>query len=297
MFSFVLAPEHPRLQRIWLVGCGVMAGALLERWLESGLPASAVTIVDPSPRALPHGFEGFVAPDAVSAWSVAPDPTLVVLGIKPQQLGRLAPGLARLLHPAPVIVSMLAGVSTATLRSLFPGAPLARIMPNTPARVGRGITALLCSGLSAADRAAIDWLMDCAGEVLAIDDEDLFAAVTALSGSGPAYVFRMIEALEAAGVAAGLPRAAAARLARATLTGAAGLADADPRALGELRCDVTSPGGTTEAGVAVLDAGDGLDHVMKRAVAAATARARALAEECAPEASAQGPPPAIRAVS
>jgi pyrroline-5-carboxylate reductase len=294
MFSFVLAPDHPRLQRMWLVGCGAMGGALLERWLAAGLPPSSVTVVDPMPRGLPDRFEGFVAPDAVSAWSVAPDPDTVVLGIKPQQLGTLAPGLARLLTPSPLIVSMLAGVTTDTLARHFPEAPVARIMPNTPARVGRAITAVYARGLGEADRDALAWLAEAAGSVLALDDEDAFAAVTALSGSGPAYVFRMIEAMEAAGIAAGLSRDQAARLARETLVGAAALADADPRAAADLCADVTSPGGTTEAGLAAMDEAGGLRRPLASAVKAAAQRARELARETAlPE----PVPPAIRAVS
>jgi pyrroline-5-carboxylate reductase len=279
MFNFVLTPGHAALSRIWLVGCGAMGGALLARWLDSGLPADAVTVIDPDPRGLPEGFAGAVVPDAVSAWGHAPDPTLVVLGIKPQLLPRLAPGLARLLQPAPLLLSMLAGLRTETLAALFPGAPIIRVMPNTPARIGRGMTALLANGASAADREAAGWLMTAAGSTLWLEDESQFDAVTAVSGSGPAYLFRFLEAFEEAAVASGLPSAVAAQLVRETVAGAAELALASDQTPAELREQVTSPNGTTAAGLARLD-GDGLlSSLLRTAVKAATERSRELARD------------------
>jgi pyrroline-5-carboxylate reductase len=277
MFSFVLAPEHAALARVWLVGCGAMGGALLARWVESGLPAGQITVVDPDPRSLPQGFTGAVVPDAISAWGHAPEPTLVVLGIKPQLLPRLAPGLSRLLRPAPLLLSMLAGVRTDTLAALFPDAPIVRMMPNTPSRIGRGMTTLFARGASATDKAAAQWLLEQAGSVLWLAKEDGFDAVTAVSGSGPAYVFRFMEGLAAAAEAAGLPPEVALQLAVETVAGAAELARQSGTHPSVLREQVTSPNGTTAAGLEMLD-GDGLlSSLLRTTVKAATDRSRALA--------------------
>jgi pyrroline-5-carboxylate reductase len=277
MFNFVLAPEHAALSRLWLVGCGAMGGALLARWLEAGLPAAQITVIDPDPRGLPADFAGAVVPDAISAWAHAPEPTLVILGIKPQLLPRLAPGLSHLLRPAPLMLSMLAGVQSETLVSLFPGAPVIRMMPNTPARIGRGMTALFAQGASAADCAAVDWLMETTGAVRWLQSESQFDAVTAVSGSGPAYVFRFIEALAAAAQEAGLPADIALQLATETVAGAGELARASGIHPSVLREQVTSPNGTTAAGLDVLD-GDGLlSGLLRETVKAAADRSKALA--------------------
>ncbi len=279
MFNFVLAPDHPRLSRVWLVGCGAMGGSLLGRWLESGLPANAVTVVDPSPTGLPAGFSGAVVPDAISACGPAADPTLVVLGIKPQILPQMAPGLGRLLRPPPLILSMLAGVRSDTLAAFFPGAPIVRIMPNTPARIGRGVTALFANGAEAADIDASNWLMEAAGTALWLDDESKFDAVTAVSGSGPAFLFRFIEALATAAEAAGLEPGMAQRLALETVAGAAELAHQSDVSPAMLRQQVTSPNGTTQAGLDMLD-GDGLlSSLLRSTVRAAAERSRALAAQ------------------
>ncbi len=289
MFNFVLAPEHAALARIWLVGCGAMGGALLARWVESGLPADRVTVVDPDPRGLPDGFAGTVVPDAISAWGHAPEPTLLVLGIKPQLLPRLAPGLSRLLQPAPLILSMLAGVRTDTLAALFPAAPVVRIMPNTPARIGRGTTAMFGHGLADHDKAAAQWLLEQAGSVTWLPAEEAFDAVTAVSGSGPAYVFRFIEALAEAAEAAGLSADIALGLAVDTVAGAAELARATKTHPAVLREQVTSPNGTTAAGLRMLD-GDGLlTSLLRTTVKAAADRSRALAAAAEEEAASRLP--------
>lgn len=277
MFTFLLAPGHARLERLWLLGCGAMGGALLARWLAAGLPAARVTVIDPDPRGLPAGFAGRVVADALTAFAESPDPGTVLLGVKPQSLGALAPGLGRLLGPGPMILSMLAGVPTATLAAYFPGAPIVRMMPNLPARVGAGVTAWYARDASADDVAAARWLMEAAGTVHALPDESAFDAVTALSGSGPAYLFRFIEALGAAGAAAGLPADLAEALALETVAGAAELARAASDPPAELRRQVTSPGGTTEAGLAVLDGGGALSALVEGAVRAAARRAAELA--------------------
>lgn len=279
MFSFASEPDHARLKQVWMLGCGAMAGALLRRWLESGLPAEAVTVIDPAPAGLPAGFSGTVVEDAISACGHAPEPTLLVLGVKPQILPRLAPGLGRLLRPPPLILSMLAGVRTATIGAFFPGAPVIRMMPNTPARIGRGVTALFASGAGNSDQAAIDWLMESAGALRWLDDEALFDAVTAVSGSGPAFLFRFIEAFESAAEAAGLAPDVARFLAVETVAGAAELAHRSGEAPSALREQVTSPNGTTQAGLEMLD-GDGLlSSLLRATVKAAADRSRTLAAE------------------
>lgn len=279
MFNFVLIPDHWRLRRIWLVGCGAMGGALLGRWLDSGLPVEAVTVVDPAPTGLPKGFTGAVVPDAISACGPAADPTLMVLGIKPQLLPQLAPGLGRLLRPPPLIVSMLAGVRTNTLGAFFPGAPVIRIMPNTPARIGRGVTALYANGAADEDVKATEWLMEAAGTTLWLEDESKFDAVTAVSGSGPAFLFRFIEALAGAAESAGLEPELAQKLALETVAGAAELAQQSDVSPAVLRQQVTSPNGTTQAGLDMLD-GDGLlSSLLRSTVRAAAERSRALATQ------------------
>lgn len=289
MFNFVLSPEHARLKRVWLVGCGAMGGTLLGRWLEFGVPASAVTVIDPNPVGLPAGFSGAVFPDAISACSAAPDPSLLVLGVKPQMLASLAPGLGRLLRPPPLLLSMLAGVKASTLAQMFPGAPIVRMMPNMPARIGRGVTALFALGADQADMDAANWLMETAGSLLWLDDESRFDAVTALSGSGPAFLFRFVEALAGAGEAAGLEPEVAAKLALETVAGAAELAATSELSPAALRQQVTSPNGTTQAGLDMLD-GDGLlSSLLRSTVRAAAERSRALA--AAADIAADGPAP------
>lgn len=295
MFSFVPEPDHDRLRQIWVVGCGAMAGALLQRWLQSGLPDEAVTVIDPTPAGLPAGFRGAVVADAISACGHAPDPSLVVLGVKPQILPRLAPGLGRLLRPPPLILSMLAGVRTQTISAFFPQAPVIRIMPNMPARIGRGVTAMFASGASGADIGAANWLMESAGAVQWLEDEALFDAVTAVSGSGPAFLFRFIEAFAAAAEAAGLDADTARFLAVETVAGAAELAHRSGELPAVLRQQVTSPNGTTQAGLEMLD-GDGLlSSLLRTTVKAAADRSRVLAAEAEGVAVAAAPVKAAKA--
>lgn len=279
MFSFVMAPRNERLQRLWLVGCGAMGGTLLGRWVDAGLAAESVTVIDPAPLGLPLRFAGKVVPDAEAAAAHAPEPTLVVLGIKPQMLAGVAATLAPFTGHRPLMMSMLAGVRTNTLAQLFPGAPLIRIMPNLPARIGRGSTALYAVGAGADEVAAAEWLMTAAGSLLWLDDEARFDAVTAVSGSGPAFLFRFIEALAGAAEAAGLEPQVAQRLALETVVGAAELAAQSGVSPAVLRQQVTSPNGTTQAGLDVLD-GDGLlSSLLRGTVRAAVERSRALAAQ------------------
>ena len=276
MFHFEPDPVPSLLRRPWLVGCGAMGGALLSRWIESGLPAASVTVVDPDSRGLPAGFAGPVADDPGQAMAMSGAPTIVVLGIKPQMLAQAGPAIATASGDAPIL-SMLAGVRIATLKSAFPAAAVVRMMPNTPARIGRGMTALYADGAEAGVRAAVEWMAEAAGRWLWLEDEDQFDAVTGLSGSGPAYLFRFIEALADAGEAVGLPEGIAKTLALQTVAGAAELAARSDLSPAKLRDQVTSPNGTTAAGLQRLD-GDGLlSSLMRSTVRAATERSRQLA--------------------
>ena len=262
-----------RIGPLWVVGCGNMGGALLKRWLACGLEADSVIVIDPAPRDVP------VEVSCVASMPETGDPPhVVLLAIKPQMIAEVANRLRPWLGSA-LVISILAGVEIETLRTLL-SPRVVRAMPNTPARIGQGAT-VLCGGL-ADDRAIADALMTAVGAVHWIDDEHLFDAVTGVSGSGPAYVFRFIEALAAAGAAAGLPVATASALALETVTGAAALAARGEASPGELRAQVTSPNGTTAAGLAVLDGEGALSALLEDTVAAAARRSRELANAATP---------------
>ena len=256
----------PGVGPIMLVGCGNMAGAMLQGWLDAGLDPRAVTAISPSMRPMPAGITVLPAPPADGA-----PPAIVMLGVKPQKLDDVVDAVAPLLGPETLLVSILAGTELASLRRRFPRPrAIVRAMPNTPSAIRRGVLALIADGLDDAGRAVIQPLMDALGLVEWIADEALFDAVTALSGSGPAFLFRFVDALAAAGVARGLPADQAARIALATVSGAAELAataDVDPT---ELARRVTSPGGSTATGLEVLDAA--LPALLARTIAASERR-------------------------
>ncbi len=250
-----------------LVGCGKMGGAMLKGWLARGLDPASVTVIDPklAPEWQDKGLN--VNGDLPS------DPAVVVLAVKPQMMGD-ALGQMRDLSGA-LVISVAAGTMIATFEDAFPGAPIVRVMPNTPAAIGQGISAMI--GNAATTPAQLDLtetLMRAVGRVVRLESEDQMDAVTGLSGSGPAYVFHMIEAMAQAGEAQGLSPDLSLELARMTVAGAGALAidaDEDP---GVLRQNVTSPNGTTAAGLAVLM--QELPDLMTRTVAAAADRGRAL---------------------
>ena len=250
-----------------------MGGALLARWLTLGLKPDQITVIDPSPRGLPGG----VPVRVLSAPPPDETPAIVVLAVKPQMLGAVARTIRTCTAgQGGAFVSILAGTSIATLSSLFPACCIVRAMPNTPARLGKGTTALYAAEASPQARATAQQLMAAAGSVHWLTDEAQFDAVTGVSGSGPAYVFRMIEAMEAAGIDAGLPRPLAAALARETVVGAAALVAESGASPAALRAQVTSPNGTTQAGLETLDGNDELTALMRRTVAAAAQRSREL---------------------
>lgn len=256
------------LPSLWLVGCGNMGGALLARWLAAGLPAERVTVIDPFAKSLPAGVRS--APEAPADGG----PRVLVLAIKPQMFDDAAKALAGRLADDTLVLSVLAGTRIDHIRQGL-GQPVVRTMPNTPARIGRGVTALF-GDVGEADRVAAEALMGAAGRTVWLDTEAQFDAVTGVSGSGPAYVFRFIEALASAGTAAGLSPELAEILALETVTGAAALAAAAEESPAELRVQVTSPKGTTQAGLDVLDGEGALSDLLARTVAAAAARSREL---------------------
>jgi pyrroline-5-carboxylate reductase len=260
---------------IALAGAGKMGGAMLTGWLAGGLDAGRVVVIDPQPSAeiSAHAAKG-VRLNPKDAGHVD---TLVV-AIKPQSFRDAGAALMSLVTPSTLVVSIMAGTTIASLEEVCGGA-VVRAMPNTPASIGRGITvAVAANKVSAAQRATADALLRATGAVEWVDDERLIDAVTAVSGSGPAYVFLLAEELARAGVEAGLPEELATRLARATVSGSGELLHRSDLPAATLRQNVTSPGGTTAAALEVLMATDGLRPLMIRAIAAATKRSRELAK-------------------
>ncbi len=269
-------------QNILLVGCGKMGGAMLRGWLSRGVAIENVIVIEPfadAARALRDELSVTVL-DEVAA--VDPDfsPDIVVFAVKPQGMDDIVPSYAGFAAKGAVSLSIAAGRTISYFEThLGKEAAVVRTMPNTPAAVGRGITAACANDhVSPAQRSACESLLEAVGDVVWVDSEEMIDAVTAVSGSGPAYVFLLIECMARAGEAQGLPTHIAERLARATVAGSGELARQSEEAAGILRQNVTSPGGTTAAALEVLMADeDGLQHLMHRAIAAATRRSRELA--------------------
>lgn len=269
---------------IVLVGCGKMGQALLAGWRASAGTVDRVIVVEPDPPTATD-IGAHYAVDVVAGIDALPqdlEPKAVVFAVKPQTLGIVANAYGRFAGDTCVFLSIAAGRTIAGLAaSLPPGAAIVRAMPNTPAAVGRGATVACASPTtSAPQRAFCQRLLEAVGMVAWVEDEGLLDAVTALSGSGPAYVFHLAECLAAAGTAAGLPRGLADALARQTIIGAGELLLRSPEPAADLRRNVTSPGGTTAAALAVLTGGeDGSESfatLINAAVEAATRRAREL---------------------
>jgi pyrroline-5-carboxylate reductase len=262
-----------------LVGCGNMGGALLSGWLDRGLSAGAITVVEPEERQARLASQRGVTVVA-DARAVARSSDVVVLAVKPQLVEAVLPAYARFAAAGSAFLSIVAGKPlTALAAGLGEGAAMVRAMPNTPAAVRRGISvACANAATSARQKALCGELLAAVGSVLWVDDETLLDPVTAVSGSGPAYVFLLAECLARAGEEAGLPADFAQRLARETVAGAGELLARSDLFAETLRRNVTSPGGTTAAALSVLMAEDsGLQPLLSRAVAAATRRSRELA--------------------
>jgi pyrroline-5-carboxylate reductase len=262
-----------------LVGAGKMGGAMLEGWLSVGLAPEALTVVEPQPSEAIASLCGSRGVTLNPERADQAPPQVAVLAIKPQMLEAASARIAELVGPDTLVVSILAGKTVADLEGRLPRArALVRAMPNLPASIGRGATgAFANAATSAKQRATAQALLESVGTVEWVGDEGLIDAVTALSGSGPAYVFHMVECLARAGAAAGLPQDLAERLARTTVAGSGALLAESPLSASTLRENVTSPGGTTAAALEVLMAADGLDPLMRKAVAAAKRRAQELA--------------------
>lgn len=261
-----------------LVGCGNMAGAMLARWIKAGLPASSVTIVDPTPSAVPEGAAHFADLDAMAA-AGAPAPAWILLGVKPQQLNVVSGALASLAGAETRLVSMLAGVTLADLRARFPDAGAhVRILPNLPARIGAGVTAVAASGTRKVDDKAIAALLAPLGRVLTLADDSQMDLITAFTGSGPAFILRLIEAYAGAGERLGLSAEDALSLAVATFGGATAWLEDSGEAPAVLAAQVTSKGGTTQAGLDVLDSDGRLVALMTEVLRAARDRGRELAD-------------------
>ena len=256
-----------------LLGCGKMGSAMLQGWLAGGLPASSVWVLEPHPS-------DWLKATGVRLNEALPDtPAIVLIAVKPQMMAAALPGLAAMGDGKTLFLSIAAGTTISYYESALGAAtPIIRAMPNTPAAVGRGISAITGNAYaSAADLDLAEALLSAVGQVVRLDGEHQMDAVTAVSGSGPAYVFHLIEALAAAGEAEGLSGPLAMQLARATVTGAGELAHLAPESAAQLRINVTSPAGTTAAALAVLmDEGTGFPPLLKRAVKAAADRGREL---------------------
>jgi pyrroline-5-carboxylate reductase len=262
-----------------LVGAGKMGGAMVHGWLDAGLPASSLTILEPNP-----------SPDIAALTSdrrialnprvAASAPGMLVLAIKPQSLDQVAPQISHLAGDCTLVLSIVAGKTIANLMARLPQArAVVRAMPNTPAAIGRGVTAAFANAdVGAGQMRWCERLLSAVGTFSWLDNEDAIDAVTAISGSGPAYIFALTEALAAAAEKLGLPAEMSMSLARGTVEGAAELMRSESATSpATLRRNVTSPGGTTAAALAVLQGPAGLNDLMARATAAAHARATEMA--------------------
>ncbi len=262
---------------IVLAGAGKMGGAMLTGWLARGLDASRVAVIEPHSS----GEIGALVTKGVrlnpSPKDIGAAATLVV-ALKPQTFREAGATLKPFIGPTTLVVSIMAGTTIASIFGVC-GGNVVRAMPNTPAAIGRGITvAVAAKDVSASQRAVADALLRATGSVEWADDENLMDAVTAVSGSGPAYVFLLAEELARAGVEAGLPQELATRLARETVAGSGELLHRSELASATLRENVTSSGGTTAAALEVLMGPDGMRSLLTRAVAAATQRSKELAK-------------------
>jgi pyrroline-5-carboxylate reductase len=260
-----------------LVGAGKMGSALLEGWLRFGLDPKHISVLEPQPTSqtaalVSRGLQ--LNPQLRGLGEVA----AVVIAVKPQSAAEAIPPLKPMIGASTVVVSIMAGLTLQFIAgALNASCALVRAMPNTPAAIGRGITVAVPRDINPAQRKLADRLLRATGTVEWTDDEALMDAVTAVSGSGPAYIFLLAEALAEAGVASGLPPSLAAKLARETVAGSGELLHRSELDAAVLRQNVTSPGGTTAAALEVLMGKDGLTQLMRKAVAAATKRSRELA--------------------
>ncbi len=263
---------------IVLIGAGNMGGAMLSGWLKSGVPGADLLVLDPGPAA---AMASLMAEHGVRHATSAPADTvasMLFLAVKPQVMEAVLPPLKGLVGAETVVVSVAAGKTLAFLETHLGAAAMVRAMPNTPAMIGRGVTGAFANARVNADaRSAVNDLLAVSGPVEWVDTEEKIDAVTAVSGSGPAYVFHLVECMAEAGRKAGLPADLAMRLARETVSGAGELLHRSPDDAATLRKNVTSPGGTTAAALSVLMAEDGMQPLFDKAIEAARLRAEELA--------------------
>ncbi|PWK56202.1 pyrroline-5-carboxylate reductase [Silicimonas algicola] len=259
-----------------LLGCGKMGGAMLKGWLAKGLAPMSVSVVDPNPAP-------WLADTGVSVNGALPsDPAVIVVAVKPQMMAEAMPGQTGYGGGRTLFVSIAAGTRIATFEKMLgEGTPIVRAMPNTPAAIGRGITAIVGNAVASEAQVSLaEQLLAAVGQTVRLESEDQMDAVTAVSGSGPAYVFHLIETLAAAGEAEGLPAELALELARTTVAGAGALAMEAEEDPGQLRVNVTSPNGTTAAALEVLmDETRGFPALLKEAVHRAAERGRELGRQ------------------
>lgn len=268
-----MSMERIEQQGLVLLGCGKMGSAMLAGWLAQGLSPTSVWVLDPYPS-------DWLKDTGVHINNGTPTtPAIALIAVKPQMMGDALPVMAALGNGKTVFLSVAAGTPISMFeKALGAQSPIIRAMPNTPAAIGRGITAIVGNAhTSADDMDMADGLLRAVGQVVRLDHEDQMDAVTAVSGSGPAYVFHLIETLAAAGEAEGLPADLAMSLAKATVGGAGQLAEDAPEDPSQLRINVTSPNGTTQAALDVLmNETDGFPVLLRRAVKAAADRSKEL---------------------
>jgi pyrroline-5-carboxylate reductase len=257
----------------WFVGCGNMAGAIIEGWRAAGVDLSAATAIRPSGRQV----EGVRTVSSLKEAGAAP--RMIVLGLKPQQLDDVAPELQPWITSKTVIVSMLAGVEWESLRQRFRKGIIIRVAPNLPVSVRRGVVALYGEGIGDEDRQPLSDLFAALGYAIWTESEQTLAAIGAVAGAGPAYVARFIDSLTAAGTKQGLSQATAATIALETVLGTAWMAASTGETMDELARRVASPKGTTQAGLAVLDAEGALQELIGATIDAARRRGAELAAE------------------
>ncbi len=263
-------------QGLVLLGCGKMGSAMLAGWLDHGLPPASVWVIDPNPS-------DWLRAQNVNLNTPLPEsPAVVLVAVKPQMMGDALPAIRALGGGGSLFISVAAGTSIETFQNVLgPNTPIVRAMPNTPAAIRQGITALIGNGdASEQDLALAENLLSAIGETVRLETESQMDAVTGLSGSGPAYVFHLIETLAQAGEARGLPQDLAMKLAKSTVAGAGALAKAADEDPAQLRVNVTSPNGTTQAALEVLMHKEtGFPDLLHRAVKAATERSKELSRE------------------
>lgn len=265
--------EQVAARGLVLLGCGKMGSAMLAGWLDKGLPPASVWLYDPKPS-------DWVRAQNVQINMPLPEsPAIVIVAVKPQMMAEALPRVARMGGGDTLFISVAAGIPLAYFEEVLGRkTPVIRTMPNTPAAIGRGITALIGNQSASAPQMDLaEGLLAAVGQTVRLETEDQMDAVTGVSGSGPAYVFHLIETLAAAGAAQGLPPDLAMTLAKATVAGAGALAEASEDSPEQLRINVTSPNGTTQAALEVLmDEDTGFPPLLRKAVAAATRRSKEL---------------------